>query len=232
MKNGKIYIKLEELLGIDYIPLPLSDTKQLEYIEELNKGNIEARDILVLHNLKIIMLFLKKYAYHQDQVEDLFMEGVIGLIKGIETFDINRKRPLFPYLSKCIENEMLLFLRKNKRFSDRELYPNNIVDEENGIEINYFETLENKTINIEQTVIDNVMLEEIFEILKKFPKKKQEIFLNYFGFNKENKPISQRKLIKMYSIGYMTITKNNKQIMDEILNQLFIEDKVKKYEII
>ena len=99
----------------DKLPPPLDKELELEYLIKAKKGDIEARNKLIEHNLRLVVFLAKKYENTGFDIEDLVSIGSIGLIKGINTYKIDKNIRLATYASRCIANEILMFLRKNKR---------------------------------------------------------------------------------------------------------------------
>ena len=94
----------------DKLPPPLSKEKELEYLIKAHQGDIEARNILIEHNLRLVVFLAKKYENTGFDIEDLVSIGSIGLIKGINTYKIDKNIKLATYASRCIANEILMFL--------------------------------------------------------------------------------------------------------------------------
>ena len=99
----------------DKLPPPLSKEDELKYLVRAKAGDEEARNILIEHNLRLVVFLAKKYENTTYDIEDLVSIGSIGLIKGINTYKIDKNIKLATYASRCISNEILMFLRKNKR---------------------------------------------------------------------------------------------------------------------
>ena len=102
----------------DILPEPLSKEKEDFYLELLEDGDKKAKDILIEHNLRLVVFLSKKYENTGVDLEDLVSIGTIGLIKGINTFSRSKNIKLATYASRCIDNEILMFLRKNKKNKD------------------------------------------------------------------------------------------------------------------
>lgn len=98
-------------------PKPLSSKEEREYLEKASRGDIEARNKLVEHNLRLVAHIIKKYYSNRSDQDDLVSIGTIGLIKAIDTFDINKNIKLSSYASRCIENEILMHFRGLKKSS-------------------------------------------------------------------------------------------------------------------
>ena len=99
----------------DILPPPLEEKEELEYLVKAQKGDIDARNKLIEHNLRLVVFIAKKYENCKETLEDLVSIGSIGLIKGINTYKIDKNIRLATYASRCISNEILMFIRKNKK---------------------------------------------------------------------------------------------------------------------
>ena len=99
----------------DKLPPPLGKEGELAYLIKARQGDEEARNKLIEHNLRLVVFLAKKYENTTYDIEDLVSIGSIGLIKGINTYKIDKNIKLATYASRCISNEILMFLRKNKR---------------------------------------------------------------------------------------------------------------------
>ena len=96
-------------------PQPLAPELEAEYLQKFKDGDDEAREILIKHNLRLVAHIAKKYSHSMD-VDDLISIGSIGLVKGISTFEVKKGTQLATYLARCIENEILMALRSNKKY--------------------------------------------------------------------------------------------------------------------
>ena len=99
----------------DSFPKPLSREEEEKYLERWSQGDIESRNILVEHNLRLVAHIIKKYFTQSEDIEDLISIGTIGLIKGINTYKPEKGVRLATYASRCIENEILMHFRANKK---------------------------------------------------------------------------------------------------------------------
>ena len=120
----KLLKKLLELLHInecyyasnlEQLLPPLSKEDELKYLIKSKEGDIEARNILIEHNLRLVVFLAKKYENTSIDLEDLVSIGTIGLIKGVNTYKLDKNIKLATYASRCIDNEILMYLRKNKK---------------------------------------------------------------------------------------------------------------------
>ena len=109
-QNGVFYVG-----SLDKLKEPLSKEEEIKYVEKSMNGDIEARNILIEHNLRLVVFLSKKYENTGVDLEDLVSIGTIGLIIGVNTYKLDKNIKLATYASRCIDNEILMFLRKNKR---------------------------------------------------------------------------------------------------------------------
>ena len=96
-------------------PKPLSAGEEKEYLERCKEGDQSARDMLIEHNMRLVAHIIKKYAFTDKETDDLLSIGTIGHIKAVNTFDVSRGNRLSSYAAKCIDNEILMLLRAEKR---------------------------------------------------------------------------------------------------------------------
>lgn len=119
----------QAIIGVGYIqsgnlfPEPLSQEEERNYLERLRDGDEEARNVLIERNLRLVAHVAKKYSTTNIDQDDLISIGTIGLIKGINSYDLERNFKLATYVARCIENEILMYLRSNKKLS-AEVYLN------------------------------------------------------------------------------------------------------------
>ena len=116
-ENNEIeYLPIFYIAGSQTLPPPLPPEEQEKYIKKLSEeNNLEARQVLVERNLRLVVYIAKKFENTGVGIEDLISIGTIGLMKGVNTFNSDKKIKLATYSSRCIENEILMFLRKNNR---------------------------------------------------------------------------------------------------------------------
>ena len=96
-------------------PNPLSKEEEALLLEKANLGNKEARNKLIEHNLRLVAHIVKKYDHQKEDADDLISIGTIGLIKGVDSYSFNHKTRLTTYCARCIENEILMYFRSNKK---------------------------------------------------------------------------------------------------------------------
>lgn len=146
---------------------PLSKEEELYYLEKSKNGDREARNILVEYNLRLVAHIVKKYISPDRDMDDLISIGTIGLIKAINTYDTDKGNRLVTYASRCIENEILMLLRQEKKNQkDISLYEPIGTDKE-GNEINLLDIIDNQEESIPAKLIEKENIKKLYDYLPK-----------------------------------------------------------------
>lgn len=167
-------------------PEPLSQEEEKKYLEKYMQGDEEARNILIERNLRLVAHICKKYNIANVELDDLISIGTIGLIKGINTFDLKKNVRLATYAARCIENEVLMFLRSTKKLG-AEVYLNEpIGKDKDDNEISLIDILENDEKNIEEEIDFKLKMKQIYEKIRTILKKREQIIIELrFGLRRK-----------------------------------------------
>lgn len=142
---------------------PLSKEEELYYLKQNKAGDISARNILVEYNLRLVAHIVKKYMSPERDIDDMISIGTIGLIKAINTYDIEKGHRLVTYASRCIENEILMLLRQEKKNArDISLYEPIGTDKE-GNEISLLDIIDNQSESIPNQFIQKDCIKQLYE---------------------------------------------------------------------
>ena len=179
-------------------PKPLTRAEEMHYLRSFKKGDIEAKRILIEKNMRLVAHIVKKYSYPEDQFEDLIQTGTIGLIKAVNSFDCAKGNRFATYAAKCIENEILMYFRNNKKRSrDVSIYGPIGIDKE-GNEINLLDVIESAPVDIVEDCYIRENTAYLLRSLKKIlsDKEYQVICCRYglFGMEEETQREIARKL--------------------------------------
>lgn len=182
-------------------PEPLEPDEEKILLEKLNKGDEDAKNILIERNLRLVAHVSKKYASTNIDQDDLISIGTIGLIKGINSFDSSKNIRLATYVAKCIDNEILMFLRSSKK-TKSEVYLNEpIGKDKDDNEITLLEVLENDDRSIEDEIDIKLKIKILYQKMKEVLKEREKIILELrFGLNGA-KPKTQNEIAKMMGIS-------------------------------
>lgn len=184
-----------------FFPEPLDKEQETEYIQRFKNGDEDAKKILIERNLRLVAHVCKKYNNSKIDQDDLISIGTIGLIKGINSFNPNKNIKLATYTARCIENEILMFMRTSKK-QKSEVYLNEPIgkDKDDNV-VTLQEVLENDERNIEDVVDLKFKVKELYSKMDSvLEKREQDIIIMRFGLD-GNKPKTQKEIAKLLNIS-------------------------------
>lgn len=201
----------------DVLPEPLSREKEEEYLCLSEQGDQKAKDILIEHNLRLVVFLAKKYENTGVDLEDLVSIGTIGLIKGINTFHRGKNIKLATYASRCIDNEILMYLRKNKKTKTEVSIDASLSYDSEGNELHLEDVLGTEddivTKSIEDEDDKKIMIEEI----KRLNKRDRDILILRYGlFGVGEK--TQKEVADMLGISQSYISRIEKKVIKRLKN--------------
>ena len=208
--------------GTEVLPAPLELEKELEVINDLGtEYEDEAKALLIEHNLRLVVYIAKKFENTGVMVEDLISIGTIGLIKSINTFNRNKNIKLATYASRCIENEILMYLRSNKkRISD--VYLNEpIGKDKDDNEVTLQEVLENNDRNVEDEVDLKLKIKQLYEKMKCILKDREKLIIELrFGLNGD-RPKTQKEIAKIMNISRSYVSRIESKAISKLSGEIF-----------
>lgn len=203
-------------------PEPLSSEEEKNCLERLALGDEEARNILIERNLRLVAHVSKKYASTNIDQDDLISIGTIGLIKGINSFDSSKNIRLATYVARCIENEILMFLRSSKK-TKSEVYLNEpIGKDKDDNEVTLMEVLETDDKSIEDEIDLKMKVKKLYEKMKAVLKDREKTILELrFGLDGK-KPKTQNEIASMMGISRSYVSRIETKAISK-LNKEFQE---------
>ena len=198
--------------------IPLTPKEEAKYLERFFNGDQEARNVLIERNLRLVAHIAKKYENNKDLQEDLISIGTIGLIKAVDSYKQNHKTKLATYASRCIENEILMHLRANKK-TNLDVSLNETI----GIDKDGSEIVLGDTIAIKQDEFIDIIdkkdtlnrLTTYFNILD--PREKETLIMHY-GLN-NTKKYSQKEMAKKLNISRSYVSRLEKRALIKLLKK-------------
>ena len=199
----------------DILPPPLDKEEELSCVLKAKQGDIIARNKLIEHNLRLVVFLAKKYESTGYDLEDLVSIGSIGLIKGIETYKPDKNIKLATYASRCIANEILMYIRKNKKRKTEISLEDSLTFDAEGNELHLEDILgtdENIIFNEFSKKVDKSILQK--ELVKLNAREKQIMMLRY-GLNGTDE-YTQKEVAEMLGISQSYISRIEKKIIKKI----------------
>ena len=207
--------KVFYLGSTDILPPPLEKSMEEELVIKSNNGDMHARNKLIEHNLRLVVFLAKKYDNTMYDLEDLVSIGTIGLIKGVKTYKLDKNIKLATYASRCIDNEILMFLRKNKRRKVEISFEDSINLDQDGNELHLEDVLGTPDDIVEkeyESIVDKELLIKEIENLNK--RDKEILTLRYGLYNQ--KEYTQKEVANMLGISQSYISRIEKKAIKRL----------------
>ena len=203
--------------GSQTLPPPLESKEEEEILEKLSKGNLEAKQILVERNLRLVVYIAKKFENTGIGIEDLISIGTIGLMKAINTFNTDKKIKLATYASRCIENEILMFLRRSNKIKTEVSIDEPLNQDGDGNELLLSDILGTEADITSRRIEDEVDKKLLYASIEKLNKRERNIMELRFGFgNSESNEKTQKEVADMLGISQSYISRLEKKIINKM----------------
>lgn len=203
---------------------PLSKEEEADCIDRLNKQDPEAREQLIEHNLRLVAHIVKKYDIKKEQTEDLISIGTIGLIKAVDSFKSEKGHKLTTYASRCIENEILMYLRSSKNYFQNVSLNDPIATDKDGSEISLIDAI---AAPEDKSVIENMILADNITKLKEYihvlDARELEIITKRFGLYGQQEQ-TQREIARNLHISRSYVSRIEKRAFMKIYREFRKEE--------
>ena len=192
---------------------PLTPEEERYYLQEYKQGSLEAKDILIQRNLRLVAHIVKKYQGAAEELDDLISIGTIGLIKAIQTFDFQKASRLSTYAARCIDNELLMLLRSKKKSSKEVSLYEPIGTDKEGNEISLLDVIETEPVDVVKNYSLKQDIDYLYQLIPKIlSQREQEIRnLRYGLYGKE--AMSQREIAKRLNISRSYVSRIEKNAL-------------------
>jgi len=199
----------------NHFPPPLSETDELFHLNAVRDGNVTSRNVLIEHNLRLVVHIVKKFDPNPQDVEDLISIGSIGLVKAIDTFCQDRGTRLATYASKCIENEILMHLRatKNNR-NEVHLFEPLTSDSDDG-DVSYIDIIKDQEPDIADVVAAKVQAENVLAQFDMLDDKEKQVLQYRYGLNGKVQK-TQREIANMLGISRSYVSRIEKRALAKL----------------
>lgn len=211
------------VVGAGSFPKPLSQKQENEQLILLKQGDRNARNTLIEHNLRLVAHIVKKYGAVSSDQDDLVSIGTIGLIKAIDTFDVDKKIKLSSYASRCIENEILMYFRSQKKTSLDVSLDESIDTDKDGNPLTLMDILSSDD-NIEERLETKINSEKVYEIIKTLPERERQIIVMRYGLD-GGEPLTQKQTAQILNISRSYVSRIEKKAIALLSDRLMVDNK-------
>ena len=224
--SGLMYFLQSTVFMTGYIvnntvfPEPLSMEEEIEYIKKCEMGDEEARNILIERNLRLVAHIAKKYSSTNITKDDLISIGTIGLIKGINSYNSEKGVRLATYVAKCIDNEVLMYLRSTKKNQSEVFLNEPIGKDKDDNEITLIDILETEERTIEEQIDLKMKIKLLYQKMKEtLLEREQSILEMRFGLGGK-KPKTQNQIAKMLGISRSYVSRIETKAIKKLANEM------------
>ena len=201
----------------DKLPPPLTREEEEYYLVLASDGDSFARDKLIEHNLRLVVFLAKKYENTGVDLEDLVSIGTIGLMKGVKTFSIDKNIKLATYASCCIDNEILMYLRKNKKIKTEISFDESLSFDADGNELHLEDVLGTAPDLVTKPLEDEVNKKLMLDEIEKLSERDKEIITLRYGLNGRMEK-TQKEVAELLGISQSYISRIEKKVIKRLKN--------------
>ncbi|MCI8281852.1 MAG: RNA polymerase sporulation sigma factor SigK [Lachnospiraceae bacterium] len=195
---------------------PLSPKEEKDYLEKMDQGDLEARYILIERNLRLVAHVCKKYQNGDEDMEDLISIGTIGLIKAIATFDHKKGNRLGTYAARCIDNELLMYLRSKKKTAREISLYEPIGTDKEGNQIHLLDIVESDEKDVVEAIELSGNMRRLYELIPKtLTRREQQIIKLRYGLYNQ-RPVTQREIADQIGISRSYVSRIEKRALEKL----------------
>lgn len=205
-------------------PEPLSNEEEIECIKKMKLGDKEARAKLIEHNLRLVAHIVKKFETNVSDVDDLIGIGTVGLIKGIDTYSMDKNVKLTTYAAKCAENEILMFFRGDKKNNKNVSIYDGISFDKEGNEVTILDVLKTEEPDFAMDIYKNDNIKLLKEYMSILNNREREILENRYGLNGKDE-YTQKEIAKKLGISRSYVSRIEKRATTKILREFIKNNK-------
>lgn len=212
-KNNYIFY----LGSTDILPPPLDREEEVMYVKKSMDGDIDARNKLIEHNLRLVVFLSKKYENTKIDLEDLISIGTIGLIKGVNTYKLDKNIKLATYVSRCIDNEILMYLRKTKKKRTEVSFEDSLSFDAEGNELHLEDVLGTDSDIVTRGLEEQLNKNMLYKEVAKLDGRDREIIEYRYGLNGK-KEMTQKEVASLMGISQSYISRIEKKVIRKLSN--------------
>lgn len=202
------------------LPEPMSEQQTRDCFIKMAAGDLTARSEIIMHNLRLVRYIVySKCNFSYNDKEDLTEIGIIGLIKAVDSFKLDYNNKFNTYATHCIENEILMFLRKERNWEKVDYLDKPLIYDDSGRELSLKDILPDQDCNLEEDYVEQRTVQIILNIINQLQPRDRYIVESYFGFI-DDEPLTQRKIAQILGISYSRVSRLLIRTLKNIRRQL------------
>lgn len=202
-------------------PTPLDEKEEEKYLRRLKEGDKEAKSVLIERNLRLVAHIVKKYSFPNKDVDELISIGTVGLIKAIDSFDVDKGTRLATYASRCIENEILMLFRNNKKQKGEVYLQDPIGVDKEGNEICLIDVLSSDKDSVLEKVESNLQIRALYKKMEEIlTEREHNIIVMRYGL-KDGKNKTQREIAAKLNISRSYVSRIEKKALKKLQKVLY-----------
>ncbi|MTI61666.1 MAG: RNA polymerase sporulation sigma factor SigE [Firmicutes bacterium] len=202
------------------LPAPLEDDEEAYFLERLAEGDDNVKQLLIEHNLRLVVYIARKFNNTGIDIEDLVSIGTIGLIKAVRTFDVSKNIKLATYASRCIENEILMYLRKNNKKRSEVSFDDPLNIDWDGNELKLSDIMGTEGDIIYKNIESEVDRELLKDAMKSLSRRERKILILRFGLLKSGNTKTQKDVADILGISQSYISRLEKRIIRKLKREV------------
>ena len=197
-------------------PNPLTPSEEKQYVQQYTEGDLHAKHILIEHNLRLVAHVVKKYQYLDEDPEDLISIGTIGLIKAVVTFNADKGNRLAAYASKCIENEILMYLRSKKKSKKEVSLYEPIGTDREGNEIKLYDIIETDEEDVSEKIYLRENIQKLYEKVESELSDRERLVLKMRYGLYSGEEYTQREIARQLGISRSYVSRIEKRAVEKL----------------
>ena len=217
---GNVTFLSAYITGSSSFPQPLSEEEEKSYLIKLAGGDLLAKGVLVERNLRLVAHIVKKYSYPGKDVDDLISIGTVGLIKAIDSFDVDKGTRLATYAARCIENEILMLIRNNKKTRGEVYLQDPIGIDKEGNEISLMDVLSSDEDSIIEIVESKLQIKKLYDKINVALLDREKMIIQMRYGLLDGNPRTQREIALILEISRSYVSRIEKRALKKLNKEL------------
>jgi len=206
--------------GNSSFPQPLTEEEEKFYLNKFKDGDLKSKNILVERNLRLVAHIVKKYSFPGKEVDDLISIGTVGLIKAIDSFDSSKGTRLATYAARCIENEILMLIRNNKKTKGEVYLQDPIGIDKEGNEISLMDILSSDKDSIVEIVENKIQVKKLYTKINTVLQERERTIIEMRYGLIDGNPKTQREIAKLLGISRSYVSRIEKRALKKLFKEL------------